>query len=205
MTTDGELLLKAIAAHPGERDPKLRYIDWCLDNTDFVRARIEAAMARDPRLTIWDRNGWEKMPDYDAYRAELLRAHREWAAYRAWLASRSRRRDIDWSRDCIAVLRRVAWELPEFALPWKRPHDSGDPRFDGWRSGPLIAAALDAGFRYETSGVWGTYLNVGGRLRPAGKPQRPKRSDEAARGGRDRPAPATNRRPDQPLLFSIDE
>lgn len=93
---------------------------------------------------------------------------------RAWVASRRTRRRLDWRRDSYAVLRTAAWELPQFIVPWRRPPEPGEGNGACWRSGPLIAAALDAGFRCDDWPGGGTYLNVGERQRPADKPKPPR-------------------------------
>ncbi len=171
---DGDLLLAAIARCPGEKTIKLQYVDWILEHPAVARERITAAMAREPRLTVRELEDLHKAPNFDACRDALLGAVREWAACRAWLASRKRRRYLDRTRDAYAVLHTVGCELPEYVVPWKMPADQGGGPFAGWRAGPLMAAALDAGFEvYDWFGT-GTYLNVGDRLRPADKP-RPKK------------------------------
>jgi uncharacterized protein (TIGR02996 family) len=163
---DGELLLAAIARCPGERTPKLQFIDWALEHSESVRARIAAAALREPRLTVRGLEYRSREPHFDTYREALLDAVREFAACRAWVASRKRRRRLNWNRDAHAVLRAAAWELPEFLVPWKRPAEPDERGCATWRTGPLLAAALDAGFRCDRDDwLFTEHLDVGDRLR----------------------------------------
>ena len=174
MTTDGDGLLAAIARHPGERTPKLAFIDWALDHEDDARARIAAALVREPRLTVQGLEDPRRARGFDRCRAALPGAVREFAACRAWVASRKRRRRLDRNRDDFAVLRAAAWELPEFLAPGKRPAGPDEGGSASWRTGPLIAAALDAGFLCDDLGGGYVCLNIGDRLWPADKPKPPR-------------------------------
>lgn len=143
---DGELLLRAIARNPGEMTPKFAYLDWAQENPDLIRGRIAAVAALLPALTGDGVTGWYRWATtgemskarFDAERAYLLGATREFALSTAWLADKVRRKTVDHRTSSYGYKHMV--ERAFDAMGYEDRYVS---------NGAFIAAAVYMGFPYQ--------------------------------------------------------
>lgn len=148
---DRVALLSAIHAHPRELTPRVQLIDWAEENSELVRASIDAVIKQVPRLTAFGigvsqvhRRPGEPRETHDQWQVRfnserecLLKSVEAFAASLGWLATRGRRATVDRNRDSYGYKHDVERDL----------RDLGHPVYVA--NGVFIAAAIDSGFAWK--------------------------------------------------------